>query len=85
MEVVPRLRREPVHPDRIVCQFEREEWVDTRGFELAEPPPRSSLRGLSGAPLWTHTESAIVAWRFGGVVYEFHEDFELLYVRRPDC
>ena len=74
-----------VSDGRIVCQFERGEWVDTRGFELPERPPKPSLAGLSGAPLWTLTENAAISWRLGGVVLEFQDNFELLYVRRPDC
>jgi hypothetical protein len=74
-----------VSDEKIICQFERGEWVDPRGFELAEPPPKPSIPGLSGAPLWTLTENATIGWRLGGVIYQFSEDFELLYVRRPDC
>lgn len=72
-----------VREDAIVCQFERDEWVDIVGGGL--PPRNQWLGGLSGAPLWTLTETAVFSWRLAGIIYEFSQDYELLYVRRPEC
>lgn len=74
-----------VHDDKIVCQLNREEWVNIfDGSEFSDFPPKQSLAGLSGAPLWTLVENPILSWRLAGIVSEFNENFELLDVRRPN-
>ena len=62
-----------------MSQFEREFWVK-HGHE-AEP---ETIRGMSGGPVFaiTHNEeSGIMTYEFIGHIYQFSEDFELLYVR----
>jgi len=72
-----------VKETEIVCQFEREDFVDVLGLGLPRYPQQ--LGGLSGAALWTLTQNDYFAWRLGGVVVEFGAAFELLRARRPDC
>jgi hypothetical protein len=67
----------------IVCQFQREDFVDVLGLGLPGYPQQ--LGGLSGAALWTLTQNDYFAWRLGGVVIEFGDASELLRARRPDC
>ena len=71
-----------VNDRNIICQFERDEWVDILGKGL--PPKNNWLGGLSGAPLWTLQEKPIVKWSLGGIISEYSQDFELLYATRPD-
>jgi len=68
-----------VRDEYIVCQFEREHWVQ-RKFE----PEPATIRGMSGGPAFALRKSAatgIITYEFVGHVYEFSEDFELLYIR----
>lgn len=69
-----------VYDDQIIYQFEREHLVDILGKGI--PPENQWLGGLSGAPLWTVTS---FGWRLGGVIYEWSQDYELLYARRPEA
>lgn len=64
--------------DYLVCQFEREHWISHR----FEPEP-STIRGMSGGPAFAirHSDAGIMTYDFVGHITEFHEDFELLYVR----
>jgi Trypsin-like peptidase domain len=64
--------------DYFVCQFERAEWV--RHFSEPEP---ATIRGLSGGPAFVlrHSAAGLMSYEFSGVIYEFSEDYELLYVR----
>ncbi len=71
-----------VNDRNIICQFERDEWVDILGKGL--PPKNNWLGGLSGAPLWTLQEKPVVKWSLGGIISEYSQDFELLYATRPD-
>ncbi|WP_250504701.1 hypothetical protein [Caballeronia sp. AZ7_KS35] len=65
------------HDDYLVCQFEREEWI-RQGYE-AEP---AAIGGISGGPAFQICESAagLMSFAFAGIVYEFSEGFDLLYV-----
>jgi hypothetical protein len=68
-----------VNEDYLVSQFERESWV-SHGHE-AEP---ETIRGMSGGPVFAIRHSAetdIMTYEFIGHIYEFSEDYELLYVR----
>lgn len=68
-----------VGEDYLVCQFERDFWV-MHGYE-AEP---KTIRGMSGGPVFAirhNGESGIMTYEFVGHIFEFSEDFELLYVR----
>ncbi|HVX90895.1 MAG TPA: serine protease [Candidatus Paceibacterota bacterium] len=62
----------------LVCQFEREHWVK-HGFE----PEPSTIRGMSGGPVFAirHSQAGIMTYDFVGHITEFHEQYELLYVR----
>jgi hypothetical protein len=68
-----------VRDSYIVCQFERERWVKHE----FEPEP-ATIRGMSGGPVFAmrkSPESGIITYEFIGHIFEFSEDFELLYVR----
>ena len=68
-----------VGEDYLVSQFEREFWVK-HGRE-AEP---ETIRGMSGGPVFAirhNAASGIMTYEFIGHIYEFSENFELLYVR----
>lgn len=68
-----------VNEHYLVSQFEREFWVK-HGYE-AEP---ETIRGMSGGPVFAIRHSAetdIMTYEFIGHIYEFSEDYELLYVR----
>jgi hypothetical protein len=62
---------------RFICQFERAEWVVRAGE--AEP---ATLGGLSGGPAFLIRRSAagLISYEFAGIIYEFSEDYELLYI-----
>lgn len=64
--------------DYLVCQFERDRWVKHE----FEPEP-STIRGMSGGPVFAirRSESDIISYEFIGHIYEFSEDYELLYIR----
>jgi hypothetical protein len=68
-----------VKDDHIVCQLRREYLEDILGHGL--PPKNAWLGGISGAPGWTLTS---VGWRLAGIIYEFSQDYELFYMRRPE-
>ncbi len=68
-----------VSEEYVVSQFEREFWVK-HGHE-AEP---ATIRGMSGGPVFAIRHNAatgIMTYEFIGHIYEFSEDYELLYVR----
>ena len=68
-----------VGEDYVVSQFEREFWV--KHGQEAEP---ETIRGMSGGPVFAirhNAASGIITYEFIGHIYEFSEDFELLYVR----
>jgi hypothetical protein len=68
-----------VSEDYVVSQFEREFWVK-HGHE-AEP---DTIRGMSGGPVFAirhDSATGIMTYEFIGHIYEFSEDYELLYVR----
>ncbi len=68
-----------VGQDYVVSQFEREFWVK-HGHEV-EP---ETIRGMSGGPVFALRHNAatgIMTYEFIGHIYEFSEDYELLYVR----
>lgn len=63
----------------LVCQFDRENWV----MQKFEPEP-ANIRGMSGGPAFAlrrSPEAGIISYEFVGVIYEFSEDYELLYIR----
>lgn len=63
----------------LVCQFERDKWV--KHGQEPEPP---TIRGLSGGPVFAirhSAETGIMTYEFIGHIYEFSEEYELLYVR----
>jgi hypothetical protein len=78
----------------VMCQFEREDWVDIKGAGF--PPEKYNFSGFSGAPLLTLVDhNGIISWRLAGVIYEGPRDnsdplysnipgFEVLYARRSD-
>ena len=59
-----------------VCQFEREYWVSS--FQHRDAADLRRLGGLSGGPAFALRG---LHYDFVGVVYEFSEDYELLYFR----
>jgi hypothetical protein len=59
-----------------VSQFEREYWV--RSFGDKDAKHLSDLGGLSGGPAFIHRD---LHFDFVGVIYQFSQDYELLYVR----
>jgi hypothetical protein len=68
-----------VREDYVVSQFEREFWV--KHGQEAEP---ETIRGMSGGPVFAIRHDAatgIMTYEFIGHIYEFSEDYELLYVR----
>jgi hypothetical protein len=68
-----------VREDYVVSQFEREFWVK-HGHET-EP---ETIRGMSGGPVFAirqNVATGIMTYEFIGHIYEFSEDYELLYVR----
>jgi hypothetical protein len=62
---------------RFICQFERDEWVRQGN----EPEP-ATIGGLSGGPSFSiqYTPAGVMTYAFAGIVYEFSEEFELLYI-----
>jgi hypothetical protein len=66
------------HDDYFVCQFERDEWV-----EHFNEPESATIAGLSGGPAFVlrHSAAGVMSYEFSGAIYEFSEDYELLYVR----
>jgi len=63
----------------LVCHFERDRWVK-HGHE----PEPQTIRGLSGGPVFAirhSNEAGIMTYEFIGHIYEFSENFELLYIR----
>jgi hypothetical protein len=65
--------------DYLVTHFDRKYWVRHK----FEPEP-AYIRGLRGGPAFVLPQSAetgIMTYEFIGHVYEFAEDFELLYIR----
>ncbi|MDA0559684.1 hypothetical protein [Burkholderia pseudomallei] len=65
--------------DYLVCQFERDEWV-----RQANEPEPDAIGGLSGGPAFRLLQSpaGIMSYAFAGIVYEFSENFDLLYIRQ---
>lgn len=59
-----------------VCQFEREEWVNFSHAQM--PEPGTSLGGMSGGPVFANGP---LAFPLVGLISEFSQDFELLYVK----
>ena len=73
-----------VNDRAIICRFEREHWIEAPGS--APPPANRFLGGLSGAPLWTVAErGGSVAWRLGGVISAFSQNWDLLFAKHPAC
>jgi hypothetical protein len=64
--------------DYIICQFDRDNLVRS-GYE----PEPTTIGGLSGGPAFAihHTDADLVWYEFIGIVYEFSEHYELLYIR----
>lgn len=62
---------------RFICQFERDEWVRQGN----EPEPET-IGGLSGGPSFSiqYTPAGVMSYAFAGIVYEFSEEFGLLYI-----
>ncbi|AJX26813.1 Uncharacterised protein [Burkholderia pseudomallei] len=62
---------------RFICQFERAEWV-VRAVE-AEP---ATIGGLSGGPAFLIKQSpaGLITYEFAGIIYEYSNDYELLYI-----
>lgn len=67
-----------VRENYLICQFDRNYWA-VHGKE-AEP---DLIRGMSGGPVFALRRSAadIITYEFIGHIYEFSEEWELLYVR----
>ena len=65
-----------VTENHIVCQFERDYWVDA--FNLRQDEELHDLGGLSGAPVFVLKK---FHYEFIGIVYEFSSEFDLMYVR----
>lgn len=63
--------------DYLVCQFERAEWV-RQGYE----PEPATIGGISGCPVLRihESEAGIISHSFGGIVYEYSPEFDLLYI-----
>ncbi|OXI34304.1 hypothetical protein CFB89_05815 [Burkholderia sp. AU16741] len=63
--------------ERFICQFDRDDWV-VRADE-AEP---QTIGGLSGGPAFLIRQSSagLISYEFAGIVYQFSEDYELLYI-----
>ena len=68
-----------VNEAHLVSRFEREFWVK-HGYEV-EP---NTIGGMSGGPVFAirhRAETDIMTYEFVGHITQFHEGFELLYVR----
>lgn len=65
-----------VADDHFVCQFERDYWIKTLGIEGNEN--LRDLGGLSGGPVFILRQ---LHWEFVGIIYEFSEAFELMFIR----
>jgi hypothetical protein len=68
-----------VREDRITCQLDHDYIEDL--LDLGLPPKNAWLGGMSGAPAWTVTETG---WRLAGVIYQYSEESELFFIRRPE-
>lgn len=68
------------HEDRFSCQFEREHWVSSFGG-----PHHMDLRalgGMSGGPAFVYRN---LHFEFAGIIYEFSEAFDLMFVRHASA
>lgn len=63
-----------IQEKRIVCQFERDRWVQTYGSRGAD---LTKMGGISGAPALVLRQ---LHWELAGVVTDHSEEFDLLYV-----
>lgn len=72
--------------DRLIaCEFDRANWLDTRGLGL--PPAGFDLSGISGSPLLTLVDSKrVLSWRLSGITFSGpRAGTEMILVRRADC
>jgi len=61
-----------------VCQFEREFWIESINLHGRDGLELHKIGGLSGCPVFIHRS---IYWELVGIVYEFSEDFDLMYAR----
>ena len=61
-----------------VCQFERGYWVQSFNVHGYDGLDLHKLGGLSGGPVFIHRN---IYWEFVGMIYEFSENFDLMYIR----
>ena len=67
-----------VREEYFVCQFEREYWVQSFNLDRHTGLDLHKLGGLSGGPVFIYRN---IYWEFIGMIYEFSENFDLMYIR----
>jgi hypothetical protein len=67
-----------VREEYFVCHFEREYWVQSFNLDRHNGLDLHKLGGLSGGPVFIHRN---IYWEFIGMIYEFSEGFDLMYIR----
>ena len=67
-----------VREEYFVCQFEREYWIESFNIHGHDGLDLHKLGGLSGGPVFIYRN---IYWEFIGMIYEFSENFDLMYVR----
>lgn len=67
-----------VHDQYLICQFEREYWVESFNYYGYKGRDLGDLGGLSGGPVFIYRE---LYWELIGIIYEFSQEFDLMYIR----
>jgi len=67
-----------VRDQYFICQFEREFWVESFNYHDHHGLDLKKLGGLSGGPVFILRS---IYWELVGIIYEFSEKFDLMYVR----
>lgn len=70
-----------VSEKHFICQFEREFWVESFNLHDHDGLDLHQLGGLSGGPVFIHRG---LYWELIGIIYEFSEGFDLMYIRPAD-
>ena len=70
-----------VGEDYLVTRIEPDECVAAIDSRLVI----GSIGGLSGCPVFVWRVGLIVLAEFVGIVVEYHESLDLLYIRRANC
>ncbi len=72
---------ESVSDRDILCAVEEEHLIETPG-QGPSAPPDYDVSGVSGAPLLTVVEGAVLSWRLGGVIYKALEGSGMIFAAR---